>query len=57
MFKLYTGILGSFVNEHCNGNNVITKEQAGGKKDSWGVLNSYQLTKQLLKNVKTTEGI
>ena len=30
MFKLYTGILASFVNEHCNENNVITKEQAGG---------------------------
>ena len=41
MFKLYTGILASFVNEHCNENNVITKEQAGGKKTLGGVLNSY----------------
>ena len=49
MFKLYTGILASFVNEHCNENNVITKEQAGGKKDSWGC------AEQLLINKAATE--
>ena len=49
MFKLYIGILASFVNKHCNENNVITKEQAGGKKDSWGC------AEQLLINKAATE--
>ena len=36
MLKLYTGILASFIMDHCTENDIITREQAGGKKDSWG---------------------
>ena len=49
MFKLYTGMLASFVTEHCLDNDIITPEQAGGKKGSWGC------TEQLLINKTATE--
>ena len=49
MLKLYTGILASFITDHCIENNIITREQTGGKKDSWGC------SEQLLINKTATE--
>ena len=34
--KLYTGIIKHFMQGHCTTNGIITTEQAGGKKGSWG---------------------
>ena len=36
-YKLYSGILNTFIEDHCITNDVITVEQAGGKKGCWGV--------------------
>ena len=41
MFKLYTGMLASFVTEHCIDNDIITPEQAGGKKAHGDARNNY----------------
>ena len=41
MFKLYTGMLASFVTEHCIDNNIITPEQAGWKKAHGDARNNY----------------
>ena len=49
MLKLYTGILASFITDHCIENNIITREQTGGEKDSWGC------SEQLLINKTATE--
>ena len=44
MYKIYTGILAEFIMDHCKMNDVITEEQAVGKRGSWGC------TDQLLAN-------
>ena len=44
MCKVYTAILAEFIIEHCEENNIITKEQAARKRGSWGC------TDQLLIN-------
>ena len=36
MYKLYTGIINQFINEHCSSKSIITVEHAGGKRGSWG---------------------
>ena len=41
MYKVYTAILAEFIMEHCKENNIITEEQAAGKRGSWGCM--YQL--------------
>ena len=43
-YKLYTSLLNTFLEDHCTANNIITVEQAGGRKHSWGC------TEQLLIN-------
>ena len=35
-YKIFTGILNTFITDHCSSNNIITEEQAGGKPGSWG---------------------
>ena len=45
MFKLDTGVLASFVTEHCTDNDIITPEQAGGKKGSWGCAEQLPINK------------
>ena len=49
VLKLYTGILASFIMDHCVENDIITREQTGGKKCFWGC------SKQLLINKTATE--
>ena len=41
MLKLYTGILASFITDHCIENNIITREQTGGKKTLGAALSNY----------------
>ena len=36
MYKLYTSCLNMFIQDHCESNNIITDEQAGGKRGVWG---------------------
>ena len=36
--KLYTGCINQFLQDHCKRSNIITAEQAGGKKEVWGYL-------------------
>ena len=38
--------------EHCELNNVITDEQAGGKKGVWGCAEQLLINKAVLKEVK-----
>jgi len=52
MYKIYTGCLNSFLQEHCIRNNNITPEQAGGKPEVWGCIEQLLLNKSILNEVK-----
>ena len=51
-YKLYTKILNSFVEDHCASNNIITIEQAGGKKGLWGCTDQLLINKMVLDEVR-----
>ena len=51
-YKLYTSILNDLLNDHCITNNVITVEQAGGKKGSWGTPDQLLINKMVLDEVR-----
>ena len=51
-YKLFTGILNSFLVDHCTTNSVITLEQAGGKPGSWGCTDQLLINKMILDEVK-----
>ena len=51
MLKLYTGCINQFLQDHCQGSNIITAEQAGGKEEVWGCLEQLLINKTLLKEV------
>ena len=42
MFKQYSAILANFLSDHCERNQIITQNQAAGKKDSWGCLDQHR---------------
>ena len=50
--KLYTGILNPFLYDHCSTNNIITVEQAGGKKGVWGCTDQLLINKMILDEVR-----
>ena len=52
MYKLYTSILNTFIEEHCESNGIITVEQAGGKKGSWGCTDQLLINKMILDEVR-----
>ena len=52
MYKLYTGMLNLFMEDHCITNEVITIEQAGGKKGSWGCSDQLLINKMVLDEVR-----
>ena len=52
MFKLYTSCLNNFLEHHCRINNIITVEQAGGKKGIWGTTEQLLINKNILKEAK-----
>ena len=51
-YKLYTSLLNKFLENHCTTNNIITMEQAGGKKHSWGCADQLLINKMVLDQVK-----
>ena len=52
IYKIFTGILNQFLVDHCTTNNIITTEQAGGKKQSWGYTDQSLLNKMILEEVQ-----
>ena len=51
MYKIYTGILAEFIMDHCTENNLITEEQAAGKRGSWGCTDQLSVNKMIYKEV------
>ena len=52
MYKIYTGIINNFLEEHCSINDIITLEQTGGKKGSWGCADQLLMNKMILEQVR-----
>ena len=52
MYKLYMSCLNSFLCNHCERNNIITPQQASGKKKVWGTTEQLLLNKSVLKKVR-----
>ena len=52
MYKIYTGMLNLFIEDHCISNEVVTIEQAGGKKGSWGCSDQLLINKMVLDEVR-----
>ena len=52
-YKIFTGIIYSFIDDHCITNDIITLEQAGGKKGSWGCADQLLINKMALEEVST----
>ena len=53
VYKLFTGILNQFLEDHCITNNIIAVEQAGGKKGSWGCTDQLLINKMSMEEIKT----
>ena len=53
MFKLYTGCINTFLQHHCEINNIITSEQAGGKRNVWGCVKQLLINKIVLNEVRS----
>ena len=51
MLKLYTSCMNQLLQHHCDINNIVTIEQAGGKKDMWGCLEQLLVNKTILEEV------
>ena len=54
MYKIYTAILTEFIMDHCEQNEIITIEQAAGKRESWGCTDQLLITKWCTKKSKLT---
>ena len=52
MYKLYTSCLNSFITDHVYRNNIITQEQAAGKRGIWGTLEQLLINKNIMKEVR-----
>ena len=53
MFKAYTSIVNTFLDDHCTSNGIIATEQAGGKKGSWGCTDQLLINRMILDEVRT----
>ena len=53
MYKIYTAILTEFIMDHCEQNEIITIEQATGKRGSWGCTDQLLINKMVYEEVKT----
>ena len=51
MYKIYTGIINNFLEEHCSINGIITLEQTG-KKFSWGCADKLLIKETILEQVR-----
>ena len=54
MYKIYTSCINMFLTDHVLHNNIITNEQAGGKKDTWGTTEQLLINKSTLIEVKSS---
>ena len=52
MYILYTSCLNSFISDHDYENNIITQEQAAGKRGVWGTLEQLLINKNIMKEVR-----
>ena len=55
MYKLFTSCLNLFLTDHVQSNNIITPEQAGGKRGVWGTTEQLLVNKNM-KRVKSLRG-
>ena len=53
MYKLFTSCLNLFLTDHVQSNNIITPEQAGGKRGVWGTTEQLLVNKNIMKEVKS----
>ena len=51
MYKVYTAILADFISDHCEKNEIITEEQAAGKRGSWGCSDQLLINKMIYDQV------
>ena len=51
-YKLFTGILNQFLEDHCITNDIIAIEQAGGEKGSWGCTDQLLINKMVMEEIK-----
>ena len=51
MCEVYTAILNNFLEDHCTTNDIITVEQAGGKRGSWGCVDQLLIDKMVQEEV------
>ena len=51
MYKLYTSCINMFIQDHCETNNIITMEQAGGKAKVWGCTEHLLINKMVSDEV------
>ena len=51
-YKLFTAILNTFLEDHCTSNDIITIEQADGKKGSWGCIDQLLVNKMVMDEVR-----
>ena len=52
MYKIYTGVINIFLEEHCSINDIITLEQEEGKSGSWGCADQLLINKMILEQVR-----
>ena len=53
MYKLYTSCINKFLVDHVHKNNIITQEQAAGKKRVWGTVEQLLINKSIMKEART----
>ena len=55
MYKICMSGINMFLTDHVLHNNIITNEQAGGKKGTWGTTEQLLINKTILKEVKNSQ--
>ena len=50
-FKIYTGTIAYFLNEHCQQNNIIFPEQAANRPGSWGCIDQLLINKNVMDEI------
>ena len=52
MYKIYTSFLNTFLSDHCYKNQIISPEQAAGKKGVWGCTEQLLINKAIMTEVR-----
>ena len=47
IYKIYTALIAEFIMDCCNSNNIVTEEQAAGKRNSWGCTDQLLINKMI----------